>query len=172
MTVEGKAFILRPDIPKQGMPRQPRPGEIGDQLSEPLRSFAEEAGLVMRRSSWTPNTMYAMEATEYAQQQGRFDAFHLAAYKAYWEDGKDLGDLDVIREVALSCGLDWPELSQRLESGYYREAILTQHQQAVSLGVNAIPAFLVGNQFFMGAQRYEIFQLALARAKEGARAEE
>ena len=172
MTVEGKAFILRPDTPKEGMPRQPRPGEVGDQLSQPLRSSAEEAGLVMRRSSWTPNTMYAMEATEYAQQQGQFDAFHLAAYRAYWEDGKDLGDLDVIREVALICGLDWPELSKRLESGHYRANILAQHQQALGLGVNAIPAFLIGNQFFMGAQRYEIFQLALARAKEAARAED
>ena len=169
--MQGKAFILRQDTPKEGMPRQPRPGEVGDQLSEPLRSFAEEAGLVMRRSSWTPNTLYAMEATEYAQQQGQFDAFHLAAYKAYWEDGKDLGDLDVIREIALSCGLDWPELSRRLESGYHRGDILAQHQQALSLGVNAIPAFLVGNQFFMGAQRYEIFQLALAKARESARAE-
>ena len=76
----------------------------------------------------------------------------------------------MIREIALDCGLDWPELSRRLESGHHRGEILAQHQQAVSLGVNAIPAFLVGNQFFMGAQKYEIFQLALARAKEAAQA--
>ena len=166
VTVEGKAFLLRPDIPKEGMPRQPRPGESGDQLGEPLRTYAEQAGLVMRRSDITPYTMYSLEATEYAQQQGQFDPFHLAAYKAYWEEGKNLGDMTVIRELALECGLDWAELSERLESGYYRETVMAQFQQAVNLGIRGIPAFLVGNQLFTGAQPYEVFKLAIARARE------
>ncbi len=169
VTVEGKAFLLRPDTPMEGAPRQPRPGESGDQLSEPLRTYAEQAGLVMRRSSLIPYTMYSLEATEYAQQHGQFDAFHLAAYKAYWEDGKNLGDLAVIQELALKCGLDWTELSARLESGYYRDTVLTQYQQAINLGIRGIPAFLIGNQLFTGAQPYEIFKLAMARARESLR---
>ena len=166
VTVQGKAFLLRPDIPKEGTPRPPRPGESGDQLSEPLRTYADEAGLVMRRSPITPYTMYALEATEYAQQQGQFNAFHHAAYEAYWTDGKNLGDLELIREITLKCGLDWPELSERLESGYYRDAVLAQYQQAVNLGIRGIPAFLIGNQLFTGAQPYEIFQLAIVRATD------
>ena len=121
----------------------------------------------MRRSTFTPYTKYVLEATEYAQQQGQFDAFHLAAYKAYWEDGKDLGDLAVIEELAGKCGLDWPELSDRLASGYYTEAVTTQYQEAVNLGIRGIPAFLIGNQLFTGAQPYEIFKLAYARANQG-----
>ena len=120
----------------------------------------------MRRPARTSYTMYALEATEYAQQTGQFDAFHLAAYKAYWEDLSDLGDLDVIREIALKCGLDWPELSQRLESGYYRETVMAQYQEALDLGIRGIPSFIVGNQLFTGAQPYEVFQMALAKAKE------
>lgn len=165
VAVQGKAFLLRPDIPKEGAPRPPRPGESGDQLSEPLHSYAEEAHLVMRKPSIMPYTMYALEATEHAQQQGQFDAFHLAAYKAYWEDDKNLGDMQVIKDIALQCGLDWPELSDRLESGYYRDTVVAQHRQAVSLGIRGIPAFLIGNQLFTGAQPYEIFKRALARAR-------
>ena len=120
----------------------------------------------MRRSPLTPYTMYALEATEYAQQNGQFDAFHLAAYKAYWEEGKNLGDMTVIRELALECELDWPELSERLESGYYRDTVVAQYQHAVDLGIQGIPAFLIGNQLFTGAQPYEIFKLAMARARE------
>ena len=78
LNVEGKAFLLRPDIPEEGINRQPRPGESVDQLSEPLRSYAEQSGLVMRRSALTHYTMFALEATEYAQQQGKFDVFHHA----------------------------------------------------------------------------------------------
>jgi predicted DsbA family dithiol-disulfide isomerase len=114
--------------------------------------------------------MYALEATEYAQQQGQFDAFHLAAYKAYWEDGKDLGDIAVIEELALKCGLNWPELSERLDSGYYREIVIAQFQQARGMNIRGIPAFLMGNQLFTGAQPYEIFKLAFARASESMQA--
>ena len=166
ISVEGKAFLLRPEIPKEGAPRPARPGESGDQLSEPLRTYAEESELVMRRPSMVPYTLHALEATEYAQERGQFDAFHLGAYKAYWEDGKDLGDLHVIEEIAQKCELDWPELAQRLESGYYRKTVHTQFEQAVQLGIRGIPAFLIGNQLFTGAQPYEMFKLAMARATE------
>ena len=166
ITVHGKAYVLRPDIPKEGAHRQPKPGESGDELSEPLRTYAEQSGLIMRRFSLTPYTMYALEATEYAQEKGQFDAFHLATYKGYWEDGKNLGDLEVIRELALDCGLDWPELSERLESGYHRDTVLAQYQEAVNLGIRGVPAFLIGNQLFTGAQPYEIFKLAVSRARE------
>ena len=160
------AFILRPDIPEEGAARQLRPGESGDQLAEPLRTHAEEAGLVMRRSSWTPYTMYALEATEYAQEQGQFYTFHLAAYKAFWERGENLGDRDVLLKLALECGLDREELSHRLESGHYRETVLSQYRQAIDLNIRGVPAFLIGNQLFTGAQPYEIFKLAMARAQE------
>ena len=164
VTVRGKAFLLRPEIPREGAPRPLRPGESEDQLAEPLRTYAQEAGLVMRRPSKIPYTLYSLEATEYAQEQGRFDDFHLAAYKACWEDDKDLGDLKVIEELALKCELDWPELSERLESEYYRDTVLTQYKQAVDMGIRGIPAFLIGNLLLTGAQPYEIFKLALARA--------
>ena len=132
-----------------------------------MQTYAQEAGLMMRPASLTPYTMFSLEATEYAQEQGQFDAFHLAAYKAYWEEGKDLGDMAVIEELALECGLDWSELSRRLEGGYYRDTVLTQHQEAVDLGITGIPAFLIGNLLFTGAQPYDIFKLAMARAKDG-----
>ena len=165
--VEGKAFLLRPDTPKEGTPRQPRPGEDGgDQLSEPLRSRAEESGLVMRRLPLVPYTMYALEATEYSKEQGAFDAFHHAAYKALWEDKKNLGDLEVLGDLANDCGLNWPELRDRLESGYYRETIISQYQEAVSMGIRGIPAFLMGKMLFTGAQDYSVFKKVLSQVLE------
>ena len=111
--------------------------------------------------------MYILEATEYAQQHGQFDSFHLAAYKAYWEQGKDLGDMAVIQGIALECGLYWPELSDCLQSYYYKDTVVGQYQEAIDLGIRGIPAFLIGNQLFTGAQPYEIFKLALSRARQG-----
>ena len=132
-------------------------------MGEPLRTYAAEAGLVMRRPSLTPYTMYALEATEHAQRQGKFDTFHHEAYKSLWEDGKDLGDLSVIQEIAEKCDIDWPDLSQRLESGYYRAAIQQDHKHAVEMGIQAIPSFLIGNVLFSGAQPDEVFKTIMKR---------
>ena len=161
--MEGRAYLLRPDTPKEGTERPPRPGETEDELSEPLRSQASEAGLIMRPPPVTPNTLYALEATEYAQQQGKFMEFHHAAYKAFWEDRQDLGDLAVLEEVARSVDLNSTEMIERLESKYYAEAVIGQYQEALKYGINGIPTFLVGNLMFTGAQPYNIFEMAMDR---------
>ena len=169
VTVDVKAFYLRPDTPKEGTPRKVRPGEAGDRLSEPLRTYAEEAGLVMRRPPIVSYTRYALQATEYAQQQGAFEPFHHGLYRAYWEHGKDLGDLEVIGEVAVECGLDWSVLEDRLTSGYYEETVMGQHREAMEHGIRGIPTFLIGNLMFSGARPYEVFQGAMEQvfASEG-----
>ena len=156
--MQGRAFLLRPGTPKEGMPRPPREGESPDQLSEPLRGYAEEAGLVMRPPTKTPYTLYALEATEYAKEQGRFEPFHRLMYRAVWEHGKDIGDLEVIREAAEEVGLDWPELEGKLESRHYEAAVMEQYKQAREIGIEGVPGFVVGNYMFTGAQPYHVFQ--------------
>ena len=167
--VEGKAFVLRPDTPKQGEVREPRPGESADELGEPLRTYARDAGLVMRPPPVIPNTMYALEATEYAKESGRFLEFHRRLYEVYWKDGRDLGDPAVIGEVAETCGLDAGQLRHRLESRHYESAVTSEFQEATDLGINGIPAFLIGGYLFTGARPYEDFRAVVERVLEDRR---
>ncbi len=167
VAVEGRAYRLRPDTPKEGLLRQPRSGETADELSEPIRSQVREANLIMRPPQVTPNTMYALEATEYAQQQGKFMEFHHAAYRAYWQDGKDLGQLVALEEVARSVGLDTDELMGRLASRYYSAKVMEQYQEALQYGIRGIPTFVVGNLLFTGAHPYEIFKSAMSQYLKG-----
>ena len=167
VAVEGRAYLLRPDTPKEGLMRQPRAGETEDELSEPLRSSARESNLVMRPPRVTPNTNYILEATEYAQQQGKFLEFHRAAYKAYWEDREDLGDLTVIQGLARAVSLDADELMERLNNHHYSETVMGQYQEALKYGIKGIPTFLVGNLMFTGAHPYEIFKSAMNKVLEG-----
>ncbi len=154
---------MRPDTPKEGAARPARPGETENDLSEPLRSQASDAGLIMRPPPVTPNTMYALEATEYAQQQGKFMEFHHAAYRAFWEDRQDLGDLAVIEEVGRKVGLNTVEMMECLESKQYEAAVIGQYQEALQYGISGIPTFLVGNLMFTGAHPLEIFKSAMDR---------
>ena len=159
----GRAYLLRPDTPKEGTERKPRSGEDGNELSEPLRTYAKEAGLIMRPPKVTPNTMYALEATEYAQQQGKFMEFHWAANRAFWEDGKDLGDLEVLGEIAEGVSLDSKDMIRHLEDKHYTSTVMGQYQEALQHGIQGIPTFLVGNLLFTGAQPYNIFKSAMDR---------
>ena len=145
------------------MVREARPGETGDRLGEPLGSRAEAEGLVMRRPSLTPYTMTSLEATEYAREVGMDEAFFNNTMQAYWEEGVDLGNKSVLETLATRSGLDWAVLQPRLESGHYREQVLAQHREAVSLGIGGIPAFLIGNMLFTGAQPYEVFKRVIDR---------
>ena len=115
----------------------------------------------MRPPQVTPNTMYALEATEYAQQHGKFLEFHHAAYKAYWEERKDLGQLDVLAEVAHSVSLDAEDMIQCLETHEFSNTVMGQYQEALQYGIRGIPTFVVGNLLFTGAHPYDIFKSAM-----------
>ena len=163
ISVEGRAYLLRPDTPKEGSDRTQRPGETADELSEPLRGQAKEAGLIMKPPVRTPNTLYALEATEYAQQHGKFLDFHHAAYKAFWEDRQDLGELEVLHKVAEEVGLDADEMLTSLEEKTYAEVVMSQYKEALQYGISGIPTFLVGNLLFTGAHPYNVFKSAMER---------
>lgn len=112
----------------------------------------------MRPPSKTPYTMYALEATEFAKEQGCFEPFHRLMYKAVWEHGKDIGDLAVIREAAEEVGMDWSDLEGKLESRHYESAVMDQYRQAMDIGIEGVPGFIIGKVLFTGAQPYEVFQ--------------
>ncbi len=124
----------------------------------------------MRRPPLVSYTVYALEATEYAKEQGQFFPFHDALYKAYWADGRDLGDLAVIEDVADRCDLNTSDLRQRLASRHYQETVMRDFQEATNMGVRGIPAFLIGKYLFTGARPYQDFQAVVERvlAENGA----
>lgn len=164
MEVEWRAFELRPGTPPEGIPRKINPGETAE-LSPNVKRLADEAGLTMRRPWLIANSRPALEAAEFAKAHGRFDAYHLGLFKAYWEEGKDIGNRDVLREVAVASGLDGDELVVSLEKGQYAEAVTTQVEEAHMIGITAIPAFIIGRYYFLGAQPYEVFQQVMATAE-------
>ena len=131
-----------------------------------MKSYAEEAGLVMRRPNLTPYTMYALEATEFAKEQGKFEPFHRGMYRALWEHSRDLGSFAVIRQVAEECDLDWHDLHECLESRYYEKTVKDQFQEAVGLGIRGIPAFVMGDVMFTGARPYSVFKAVMDKVLE------
>jgi predicted DsbA family dithiol-disulfide isomerase len=161
--VEWKAYELRPGLPPEGIPRVPKPGEVNG-LHPHLIEYAEEAGLKMKRPSIIPCSRPALEAAEYAKERGKFDHFHLAVFKAYWETGKNIGIRSVLREIARESGLDASEVERCLDEGRYTQVVIKQSEDAKELGINGIPAYIIDGCTIEGVQPYQVFQRAIETA--------
>ncbi|MFC1940465.1 DsbA family protein [Chloroflexota bacterium] len=158
--LEWKAYELRPGLPPEGIPRTPKAGEINGFLPH-LSERADELGLKLKRSPIVPCSRLALEVAEYAKEHGKFDQFHLAVFKAYWEEAKNIGLRIVIREIVQECGLDANEVESFLDEGRYTQAIKTQSEKAKQSGINGIPAYVVGGFLIEGVQPYQFFQRAM-----------
>lgn len=158
--VEWKAYELKSGLPSSGIPRPRKPGE-GNELSSGVKRLSSEVGLEMKRPSFIASSRAALEAAEYAREKGRFDEFHLAVFKAYWEDGMNIGLRSVLREVAESCELNWSELARCLDEGHYTRRIEQQNEEARIKGITGVPAYIIGDYLIEGAQPYRIFQRAM-----------
>jgi predicted DsbA family dithiol-disulfide isomerase len=144
INIDRRPFLLRPDCPPEGQPRRLFDGETETELAPAMQERARGAGLVMRRPQWSPNTLYVHEATLYAKEQGLDDRFHHVAASAYWEESADLGNLEVVKGLAEKAGLDAGELSSRLDSGQYRDAVLESNETARASGIGGTPTYLIG----------------------------
>ena len=125
--------------------------------------MAKFEGIVMRREpgTVTPYTRPAQAATIFAAETSSdevTDAFHMRLYSAYWANLENLGDRDVLKRLMLETGLDWDTFSPRLESGYYDAMLQQQHDEAMMIGLNGVPSFVIDNKYgVVGAQPTETF---------------
>jgi predicted DsbA family dithiol-disulfide isomerase len=155
--VEWRAYLLAPDTPPEGRPH-PYPPEVRKQRSGPVREMAASAGLPITDHDWISNSRPALEAAEYARDQGLFDEFHRAVFDAYWAEGRDIGKHDVLREIATSVGLDAAAMIDALNEGRYVERVNEDILISRQIGLSGVPAFIVGNRAIVGAQPYEMFE--------------
>lgn len=148
--VDRRPYLLQPERPPEGEPRPLREGETETEMSPAWQERAQGAGVVMHRPKWSPNTVPAHEVTAYAKEQGRDGEFHHVAARAYWETGANLGDLETLKGISEACGLNWAELSSRLESGHYRQKVFQEYQAAREKGVRGTPTYMIGGEIKFG----------------------
>ena len=141
-----------------------RDGETESEVAPHMKERANNLGLEICRPSWSPNTMLVHEATVYAREQGLDDEFHHAAAGGYWTKGIDLSDKAVLQELAGKAGLDWNELSPRLDSRQYRQQVLEEYQDARDQGVTGTPTYLIDGELLPGDVSLEDLITAVKKA--------
>jgi predicted DsbA family dithiol-disulfide isomerase len=103
--------------------------------------------------------------TELAREHGLHEPFHERLMDAYWSEATNVGDPDELRRLAAEVGLDGDDIERVIaDPAAYLDAVEGSTQQAHSIGINAIPAFLLDRRLIvLGAQPLEVFRGAFAR---------
>lgn len=127
-----------------------------------LRATAAELGLPFGERDRTYNSRLAQELGLWATDRGRGEAFHRAAFAAYFARGKNLAKLPVLLELAEEAGLPAAEAEEVVRRRSYREKVDQDWDAARFHGITAVPTFLLGRHRLVGAQSYETLAALVA----------
>ena len=159
--VDGAAFELRPAGTALPAVEAQWPDDTWTRTIEPL---ADEAGVVLKRPVRVVRTRKAHEAAAYARSEGKYAAMHAALYAAYWQEGRDIGRIDVLSEIGREVGLDASGLRVALDIDQQTARVEQDEAWAARLGLAAVPAWVmtdgvdgtgVAAGILVGLQRYE-----------------
>ena len=108
------------------------------------------------------NTLPLMRGAVAAQEDGDFDAYDAAMWRAMWVDQKDMGDASVIGEVLVAAGLDPARLVARIGEAVVKQTLIDNTEAAVARGAFGAPSFFVGDTMYFGCDRMDYVERALA----------
>ncbi len=103
----------------------------------------------------TFNSRLAQELAKWGEGKPESEQLNMALYQAYFVDGLNIGDVDVLLRVVKQVELDVDEAREVLEKRAFQEAVDQDWQHARSVGVSSVPTFAVGMTGVVGAQPYE-----------------
>ena len=161
-----RPFFLNPDMASEGVDRAEYIARKfgGRDRANRIYATVAEAGAsediafrfdLIKRS---PNTVNSHRLIHFAGMTERQDEVVEAVYRAYFVEGRDIGDMAVLAEIASDAGIPSAEALRYLQSGADREAIVGGDERARSLGVNGVPCFIIERKYAIsGAQLPEVF---------------
>jgi predicted DsbA family dithiol-disulfide isomerase len=120
-----------------------------------LRELMEAEGLPYRDRAWISNSRKAQELAKLGEAQG-LPAIHDALFTAYFVEGEDIGDLEVLARVAEAVGVR--DARRVLEAGELASAVDDDWRFARRLGVTGVPTYLCDGRAIVGAQPYALLE--------------
>ena len=168
VSVEWKPYLLRPDMPPEGMELSPSMRDKMTETRQRLEQMAHAAGMEIVFSEHISNSRRALEATEYAKSQGMGEEFHRAVFHKLYGEGQDISQWDVLRAAAGEVGLNADSMQSEIESGKYSAYLEAQLAKTLSLGITGVPTYILNDTHrIVGAQPYEAFKETIDRLESG-----
>ena len=149
-------FPLHPDTPAEGRSlKELFRGRNIQAAHTRLQALMDAEGLPYRPRTHTYNSRLAQELAKWAETRPGGESIHDALFKAYFVDGRNIGDFAVLVDVARSVGLPADEAADALKDRRYRTSVDADWAKSREYGVTGVPTFVSGGRGVVGAQPYE-----------------
>ena len=172
--IEWHPFQLNPDMPADGMDRRAYlEGKFGGKEGAvrayaPVVEHAEKAGLKINFEAMqrTPNTLNAHRLIHWAGIEGRQTAAVSALFKAYFVDARDIGDAEVLADIADGIEMDASVVTRLLATDEDMDDIRKRDAHSREMGISSVPTFIVGGRHAVpGAQPPELWKKVLTELR-------
>ncbi len=111
-----------------------------------------------------PKNRSHLECFFIASDKGKGKEYLLAANRFYWGEGKDIGELDVLLEIAKSIGLDGKDFKDKYEDPGLKERLKISTDEGNADGVFGVPTLFIEDEIFWGQDRLDFAHRKLGRA--------
>jgi predicted DsbA family dithiol-disulfide isomerase len=157
-------FELHPETPPEGRDLTALVERRGSAYRDHLKSYAADAGITLASNRHLSNSHRSLELAEFARDRGKFEPVHDALFRAYFEEAKDIGDLDVLLAIAQNAGLDPREFRTETMIGRYASLVDEATNIARSKGVTSTPTMIFDDRLVVtGAQEPDLYRDVLQR---------
>ena len=172
--VTWKSFQLEPDA--QTDPTRNSVQNLADKKGWTLEQTWQAVAAVSERAravgltlnyetTKVANTFDAHRLEHFAAARGQGDAMAEALFRAYFVEGRNVGDHASLVELGAAAGLPAPDVRDMLASDEFAADVRRDVQEAARFGINAVPCFVLDRKYAVsGAQDSEVLLQALQQA--------
>src|ERR1700758_3234460 len=129
-----------------------------------MKRLMDAEGLPYGRRTHTYNSRLAQELGKWADTQPGGETLHDALYKAYFVEARNIGDPELLVEIAQSVGLSAEAAREVLSERRFKDAVDADWAKSRQYGVTGVPTFVAGRYGVVGAQPYEVLEQLLDKA--------
>lgn len=164
LDVEWVFFEIHPDNPPEGKPVSELgypPGQWAQMMAN-LEAMATAENLPLAPRTFTTNSHGALLLAEAAKDldDETFRALHKKLFEAYFVEQKNIGDPEVLRDIAAGVGMPGEIVDNAWQNDELERRLKDQQMRAAMLGVHGVPAYLFGKYFVSGAVPVETLVMA------------
>ncbi len=167
LNIDWRFVEIHPDNPPEGraLSELGYPAEQWEQMTRTVEAMVAEEELPWRSRSFTTNSRKALllaEATLINRHE-QFRPLHNAIFRAYFGDGLNIGDPEVLQSLADKHGVGDLTASAWSDPRYINQ-LLKHVERAQELHLTGVPTLVVSDRPFVGAVSTDILEQALAEA--------
>ena len=173
--VNWKPYELHPEIPKEGFDKKEyykiKFGESSG--SKDKFNFISEEGKKVglefnfKKSKNLPNTLLAHRLLWLCRSKDMQDVLAEALFYAYFTDGRDVGNTDVLIEISSENGLNRDEIKEFFQTNIGHEEVLREENRAREMNIFSVPTYIFNKKYLLvGGQESDTFKAYIKKVIE------